>query len=208
LLSSGPPEGDLEELSVGQRNQELLRLRHATIGPALEGVVTCPACGTRLELELDIPSLLAAAASAQEPRPVTHGDYTVSYRLLTSADLIEVRACSSVSQARLMLLERCVVGAEISPSDLPESLVSAVGEALSAADPLVDLPIHTVCADCGHDWWPWLDVGALVWSDVETLAAQALDDVAALARAYGWSEAEILGMTAARRRAYLERVNA
>jgi hypothetical protein len=49
-------------------------------------------------------------------------------------------------------------------------------------------------------------VAALLWVEVEAGAIALVQDVHLLAAAYGWSEAEVLGLGPARRRAYLELV--
>jgi hypothetical protein len=64
--------------------------------------------------------------------------------------------------------------------------------------------IAVECPDCGHGWTLELDVAAFVWREIEISAARLLHDVDVLARRYGWSEREILGLSAPRRRFYLE----
>ena len=49
-----------------------------------------------------------------------------------------------------------------------------------------------------------LDVGAHVWTEVDAAARRMMGEVAAIAAAFGWTEAAILAMSDARRRAYLE----
>ena len=44
----------------------------------------------------------------------------------------------------------------------------------------------------------------MVWSDLTDWVGRTLTEVHQLARAYGWSEAEILAMSGWRRRWYLE----
>src|SRR5262249_55645931 len=57
---------------------------------------------------------------------------------------------------------------------------------------------------CGHGWQADLDVGAFVLAEVDAHAARLLGEVHGLAHAYGWSEADILALSTARRRRYLE----
>ena len=47
---------------------------------------------------------------------------------------------------------------------------------------------------------------AFLWDEVDVRARRLLDEVHALAGAYGWSEQRILALSEARRRAYLDRV--
>jgi hypothetical protein len=43
-----------------------------------------------------------------------------------------------------------------------------------------------------------------LWTEISVAAQRLLIDVHALARAYGWDQDDILGMSSARRRFYLE----
>ncbi|HJQ82925.1 MAG TPA: GNAT family N-acetyltransferase, partial [Candidatus Binatia bacterium] len=53
-----------------------------------------------------------------------------------------------------------------------------------------------------------LDVGRLLWEKVQIAAERLLLDVDALARAYGWTEREILSLSPGRRAAHLQIVSA
>ena len=48
-----------------------------------------------------------------------------------------------------------------------------------------------------------LDAGQLLWEEIEARALVLLREVHHLASAYGWSEAQILALTPARRASYL-----
>jgi hypothetical protein len=52
-----------------------------------------------------------------------------------------------------------------------------------------------------------LDPPSFLWREVEARAACLLDEIDRLARAYGWSERDILGLGDARRAAYLDRIS-
>ena len=55
-------------------------------------------------------------------------------------------------------------------------------------------------------WRAAFDVGAALWAEVQRARRATLLDVDALARAYGWTEAEVLGLSPIRRAAYLQLV--
>lgn len=80
---------------------------------------------------------------------------------------------------------------------------SATLEDLEAEAQAVELTARLTCAECGAEWTETLDVAAHVWADVERGAMALMSDVAALAMAYGWTEAQVLALGPARRRAYL-----
>jgi hypothetical protein len=53
-----------------------------------------------------------------------------------------------------------------------------------------------------------LDLPAFLWTEIEAQVRRLLLDIHTLAVAYGWSEREILSLSDARRRLYLEMVQA
>ena len=73
---------------------------------------------------------------------------------------------------------------------------------------ILSVPAVRACPTCGAVSQPVLDPAALVWREFAALARRLEDEVHVLARAYGWSEPEILALSEQRRRRYVERVNA
>jgi hypothetical protein len=193
----------LPDAPLGDRNAAILRLRQATFGARLRAVLDCPECGERLELDADTTTLLAA--SAREAAPVEVD--SLCFRPPTSRDLVGILGESDAEAARLRLLRLCLVGdGESADPQLLASLGDRVEDALEQADPLADLTLGFVCDACGHEWQAPLDVAAFLWDEVDVHARRLLDEVHLIARAYGWSEAEILALPEARRAAYIERV--
>jgi hypothetical protein len=64
------------------------------------------------------------------------------------------------------------------------------------------------CPACGVVFEESLDLASFLWSEFEGRAKRLLLDVHLLARAYGWSEAEVLSLSPVRRAFYLEMVEA
>jgi hypothetical protein len=106
------------------------------------------------------------------------------------------------------LFIRCVekathFGRAIEPDSLPPAIRSAAATALSAQGmegPSVDL----LCGSCRHEWRAPLDTAGALLRKIDEWALRLLDEVHRIASAYHWSEREILGLPAARRRFYLE----
>jgi hypothetical protein len=94
---------------------------------------------------------------------------------------------------------------DIAPGDLPEEVVDAVAARLAAADAHLETLLDLTCPACGEAWRTELDPATFVWEELRAHALALLDEVDVLARAYGWSEAEILALGAERRRLYVER---
>jgi hypothetical protein len=203
-----PPER-LAALPVGRRDACLLALCARTFGPTLAGETRCPACGERLELDLQSEELGVEAAAlsfeASEPDALRHDGYEVVFRLPTSVDLA---AAGSGEGAEARLLTRLVVEARcgeeaVSSEALPAAVRDALGEAMAAADPLADLELGLTCPACGHDWAAPFDPAAFFWAEIEAGAPRLLRDVHRLASAYAWSERDVLAMSAWRRGQYL-----
>lgn len=211
------PRDELAGISVERRDGLLLEWRRRLFGDALAGYAACPHCGAGIDV-----SLTAAGLEAPEERFVVDvAGAGVAVRLPTSLDLAAVAACESVEAARRALVRRCIEGAPAgarSPADDGALDGGALdGGALDGADVAAAVEaeldrragvsagaVALACPECGHGWNLEFDVAAFAWREIEILAARLLRDVDVLARRYGWSEREILGLSAARRRFYLE----
>lgn len=141
---------------------------------------------------------------------VRHDGYEVAFRLPTSRDLLEA---GKGEGAEARLLERCVLEARsgedpVAADALPVPVIEAVGAAMADADPLADVRLELTCPACGHGWTSPFDPVAFFWDEIEAWVPRLLREVHRLASAYGWSEREILGMSAWRRAEYLRLLEA
>jgi len=212
------PYSRLAGLTIGQRDACLLELRALTFGAQLSGVVTCPACGERLEMGFDAGDLLRSGASLPDPesgetQPETSAlvlaPYEIDFRLPTSADLNAAARREDPGQARQQLLQACLVdvrkdGQAVPAGELPAPILEAVGERIGQVEPLADLDLAAVCPACGHAWHVLFDIVSFFWSEIEARAARLMREVHVLASAYGWREADILALSPWRRQRYLE----
>lgn len=204
-----PPE-TLAQMPVGRRDGLLLDLREQAFGPDFESVAECPRCGAWLELTFTAADVRQLEAEADVPLTVCGDSYAVTARLPTSEDLLALAADPGGNPER-QLLARCVEsatvdGEAVAAADLPAPVAAAIAEAMGAADPQANVTTALTCPDCEHAWEQLFDVGTFLWAEVETWAQRTLAEVHALASAYGWTEQEVLGLSARRRRLYLERV--
>ena len=193
------------ELPLGRRNVRLLQLRSTWDRTAHEATTQCPHCRAVLEFTID-PSTLLGAAEPGEIIPVRAEDRSIEWRPVTSNDLMEAAAESDVTGAERVIIDGCLVDrlAEDSLSDAERSMLAA---AIAAADPLAEVLIHLDCADCGGTVTADLQIGDIVWGEIDRMARGILADVDALARAYGWTEHECLSLSPMRRAAYLEMID-
>jgi hypothetical protein len=216
LLAAAYPEmtfAELAALPVGRRDACLLELRDALFGPALYCYAECPRCQERLEFRADVRELLTRTGGGALPgrRELVCGEVRLTFRAPDSADLAVIARCADAAAARSLLLERCVLEARRGEAPLALAEISAqaldeLSSTLGASENCADISFALQCAACAHSWDLAFDVASFLWSEVSLLAKRYLYEVHTLAWAYGWREADILAMSAARRRFYLDRV--
>lgn len=214
LLAAAWPEESLEglaRLSIGQRDARLLMLRESTFGPRLSCLAACPGCGESLELDVEVDDIRLASESAEGDLLLSANGNEVRFRVPNSIDLATVESEHDLASARQVLLERCVLAAEHQgepleevPAEMVEAMVARMGE----VDAQADVRLVLACPACSHQWESVFDIVPFLWSEIDAWAHRTLDEVHALASAYGWSELDILAMTPWRRRCYIEMVGA
>lgn len=218
LLSRGYPERTLAELtslSIGQRDGLLLKLRTETFGPGLRGFAECALCGQQLVFSTTSAELSVSPPSASWPKELRFEDWVLLLRPLDSHALATAARFGELELARRHLLESCLVsaqhaGEEVDAEELPDEIYVRISSALAEQDPQAEILLALRCANptCGHEWDALFDIATYLWTEIAAQAKRIFDEVDALARAYGWSEAAILGMSATRRRQYIARVGA
>lgn len=180
------------DLPLPVRDRLLLAALRQMGGPSAAVVATCPECGTLHEADVALAPLLE---TRDAPAPqVMLGDRPAALRPPSSRDLADV----VVSGDTGVLAARCC--------DAPEALADpeAIEAALDAAYPLLNIMIAMDCDDCGAQFARRFDPVPLLWAQVAACAKAALATVDCLARAYGWSEAEIFALSPTRRQLYRE----
>jgi hypothetical protein len=202
---------ELAAMPLGWVAAELLRLRAALFGPVLACLADCHGCGTVVEIEVDIAQLTSldtgrALEDRATPFVVSDAGVEVEFRLPTSADLMALDgevAPAARRLARAIVIRATHHGLDVPVADLPAPLRAALERGVAEHDPLAHLELQMTCPQCGATWAEWLRVSEFVWSEVSHLAERLLGDVARLASAFGWREADILAMSASRRQHYL-----
>lgn len=200
---------DLASLSIGERDRLLMELREATLGSALQVYAECPNCAERLEFVLDSARLRHAVGEPVSSHQLEAEGFTVQFRLPDSKDLAAAARSGQVAEARTALLESCVLEAAcgntaVAARDLPAFVQEAVALELANCDPLAEILINLTCPFCRHRWQALFDVARFFWDEINGTARHLLQQVATLARTYGWREADILAMSPQRRQYYLE----
>jgi hypothetical protein len=215
LLALAEPESDplsLAGLSIGERDRRLLKLRETWFGPKMTGLVSCPTCRAELEIELATGDLRSIAGEEAPDLVIRGASHEIRLRLPDSSNLAEAEGLS-LAEAERWLMRACILSAivddsEVAPEALPAHLVALAAKRLSDADPLADLRLDLSCAGCGGHWQAPFDITPFLWTELDAWAARTMREIDALARAYGWSEREILSLPPARRKTYLQMVEA
>lgn len=209
-----PAADDLFDVPVGERDADLFALRRELFGAVMPVRLRCPNCAEELEFDFDTHAVTSTAEVSREPITISEGEWTVVFRLPTSADLIATAASVTASSAtaedaRDALLRRCVLEAkqadeQVDVDDLPAEITSLVDTVAAAADPCADIRLDVRCPECGGSARADLDIAACLWAELDAWAHAVLVDVHLLASSYGWTESAILELSPLRRRYYLE----
>jgi hypothetical protein len=189
------------DLPVGESAALAARLYADAFGDVVDGLVACAECAMVLDVTVPLRAL-----------PAAHGDATtvvapdgreLRVRAPTTRDLLAAGDRADPARALLAACVSAPGGAPASADELGDEalgLVDGAAEDLAGAAAIV---VRATCPECGADVAASVDVGALLWDRVARAAGEALDEVAELAAAFGWSEADVLALTPLRRAAYL-----
>lgn len=206
LVGAGPAD-EVAHLPVGSRDGLVLDMLKAAFGPGLEAEVSCPACGERLELRLDVDQVRQPGPVPAVGHEISLDGWSVEFRL---PDSIAVAACrESDGDLEPILLRRCVErvrhGRGVADLEaLPAAVRGAVAARMAELDPQAEVLVDVACPACGHRWPALFDPVDFLLRVLDGHARHLLLEVDQLARAYGWREADVLALSPQRRRQYLE----
>lgn len=216
VLSAFMPErspAEIAAMPVGRRDAALLEIYEQMFGTSLAAAAACPGCGEELEAEIAVANLrVRAPRAAASTYTLSTTGHRLSFRLPTTDDLLAIPPQSSPLDARRMLLHRCVLeakgpdGMAVDPADMPERLTRALAARMAKLDPHASISLSLNCPACHRTFDGLLDVALFVLRQLHAWAQRMLLETHSLASAYGWSEAQILALSPARRQLYLEMV--
>ena len=196
--------------TLGERNVMLLAVHVRLFGRTLALRSPCARCGTAAEFAVDCEALLAQLPAARGPlRHMLEAEgHVVAFRLPGPADLVAVSDAAG-DEFVLRLVESCVLDCRhgetpVPPRDLPEPLLDALSRRMEALDAAATLAFAVECPQCATRWQASFDAGLALWQKVQAAAERVLLEIDALARAYGWTESEVLKLSPLRRAAYLQ----
>lgn len=201
-------------LSIGERDARLLSFRQWIFGPKLMNVSQCPNCKTSIEWETDIRDILLQSVKTGATEKTLHMEedgYQVDFRLPNSFDIMEAMNNKQSGSHSAKLLSGCILHIHHEnpekTGELPPQLLAKMEELMSDADPQADITMVLNCPDCHNSWNSAFDILNYLWLEIDNWAKKMLREVAVLARAFGWSESEILGLSYNRRKMYLDLIS-
>lgn len=224
LEGIGPLERIDEDLvrsiSTGDREALLIHLRRLTFGDRMDCTILCPApaCGETMELELYASSLLLPPYPDDlmyHERVFEDGGQPVRvrFRLPTGSDQEAAAglALADEEAAADLLLRRCISeirdGAGRDVDGIPPKLAAQVSGAMADLDPQSELRLDLICPFCKGCSSVVFDTAAYFSRELERKVEQIYTEVHTIASHYHWSESEILGLSAGRRRRYLDLID-
>jgi len=189
---------------VNLRLQGLLAVTIASFGPEWIWSTRCtaPGCEAAMDLPLALQDFLAADVAERVECELADGR-NLPVAVPTGRDQLDW--LGEVAPGEDDMLRRLLPQGTVD-EDLDLADHAAIERALVNADPLRTLEIETACPECGSDLTLPLDLEAACLVRLAGLRPRLLDEVHLLASAYHWSESEIMAVPAARRAAYLARI--
>jgi hypothetical protein len=201
LLSNNgvPPRG------LGARNSALLDVRNTLFDRAWPLKSHCPACGAQCEFEID-SQVLAEDLNrhdATEEAIFEWAGRSFSARAPTVDDVRAIASHQNVAGAKRALLARCLSG-DIDVNGVGDAEIEELGRYLERLDTRAAVSFALRCPTCDHGWSAAIDIAEALWTELQRAAEWSLVEIDTLARAYGWTEDEVLRLSPARRAAYLQ----
>jgi hypothetical protein len=204
---AGPVEAVLD-LPLGECALLAVTAYIEAFGAEADCACPCGVCGEALDVLLDLRDYADAAGSrTEEVATVVNGARSFAVRPLSTRDLLAAARTSDPALA----LRRCCLRDESGRAPSAAELQALGADDLAAVDAAADhlagiasILLRMRCPSCGEDTAAAVDLGGLLWERVAATAPRLLAEVAALARAFGWSEDAVLSLGGVRRRAYLQ----
>ncbi|MDQ0464410.1 hypothetical protein QO010_002191 [Caulobacter ginsengisoli] len=207
-LASPADDGadDWSALSVTDFELLLLAFRRGLFGDLVRSDFFCPqdGCGERVEIEFSLADFVAGVTPGR-PRGVSDDPDRPGWRRLGEAAFrppaVRDQVMAQAGGGADLLARRC-----IEPPNPPARLKLRCVSAMEAIAPEVSQTLEGVCPGCGAPVRAVFHVPAFVVAEVQRAFGRITEEVDLIARAYHWSEAEILSLPRRRRQDYAARI--
>ena len=152
-----------------------------------------------------MPRTWRGRCARRSRRHGVEADCQMGMRPANSNDLAASIEAASDEDARALLLAR-TLGME--GTDLVRVMRTDWVDRFDRLNASAEIRCVLPCAHCGARAALDFDVAGFVWREIQVAARRLMAEIHRLASAYGWSEKAVLRMSASRRAAYLEMLNA
>lgn len=202
-------ECDIQQWTLDRRLQGLLAVAAAGGTAALTTRHRCAHCDETLEIPLDLANFARDEAAADFDATLPSGE-----RLCVSLPTGHhqqhwLRKGDVTIRGMARDLVRSIDGEHVRGDwEVPEDWLEFIAGRLEQHDPLTALELLARCPECDAEATIAFDLEALLLEQLQSRQMQILREIHLLASGYHWSEREILGMPAWRRRHYLGRFGA
>jgi hypothetical protein len=216
LLTHGQDGGKqavIRRWPIGRRDRALIQLFTATFGAVDSALSTCPDCQQSVAFPIDFQTMATGPVQDQGRLRFNHAGVGYPFRLPNSDDLLAITSEADEARALQLLASNCISS---SPGDAgqeadngkrwSDGALKALAAAIEAHDPYAEIRLALACPECGGQWQEPLDIVDYFWRVLTQEAQTLLAQVDLLARAYGWSQEEILNLGASRRALYVEMI--
>lgn len=218
---NGMTRAQIRELSMGDRELLMLLARRRLFGNIMQCVLKCPSCDEKLDVELSVDDLIVESDAVRQVRyeELIEADDTrfrVIFHLPTGGD-VERALCSADSglEGAAKALARGCIDSVSQVSDdrgspleeteeWPDSVFQMISARIEQLDPQAEIELQSKCQACGYEFRQSVDPGGYLVHELTARQCVKYQEVHQLARAYHWSEAEILRMGSRKRQIYLD----
>lgn len=192
---------EIKSFSIEQKEQYLLEIRRLLFGRKFLSIANCPSCSEMIEWEMNYSDFLNVNKKVDlKKRYICNVlGYVIHYRLPNEKDI-------SLYEKN-QILKNCVFlvkknNKEIKVDNVPSALWDKLEIEMEKSSPLSSSTINLSCPKCENKWQLYFSIIDFLWTELDQWAKRFLYDVSILARAYGWSESEIINMNPIRRSYY------
>ena len=186
-----PPPGAAAALSAPERDRVLAEVWRRTFGPRIVGSPRCAACATLFDTDFQLDHLSGVLWPTPPATSIELGDGR-RFRVPTGTDELAVAGLPP-AEAVARLVTSCSEGA-LPSADRGAPDVAAVTARLEREAPVLDLDLDAPCPECGAANTVVFRMQSYLLRALARERARLPEHLHVLARAYGWSATEILGL--------------
>jgi hypothetical protein len=200
----------IRQLTLGDRAILIIQIRAALLGEKIHALLNCPFCKESLSFELSSKSLAPQSiANPVVAYPLKFENFLLMVKPVTGAVLEAIAESSSINYSIEQLARLCIVSSKpVLPEKLSDELLATVSSKLREIDPQADIVLNLVCPVCNRPFQVPFEIEEYFFNEMAGRLGQLEREIHWIALNYHWSEKEILSLPIAKRKRYIELINA